>query len=203
MTPEKIEKEIETQTARAAGEPGDAEARRAATSSSTTCGAPGRVPRGDRRAGLRPQLPAGRRSPPTSSATSARSAEDQLEEPAVRATSTPGDKVGPDRRRVAYDHLLRGQSTARPGSRSTPSAGPRASRCRTREPESGNNLRADDRLRGPGGRRGRDRPVRAARGVRRDGRRHGRGPRRWAPTPTFDPAIYTQPTISQTTDRLR
>ena len=99
-----------------------------------------RVPRGHDRAGLRAQLPARHARRPHVRLRQRGQRRNSSKRAALQAASTrrPGR---PDRRRVRLRPLLRGQSTARPGSRSTRSGGRRASRSREREPEAGNNLR--------------------------------------------------------------
>ena len=86
MSPERIEKEIREQTKELPGEPGDPEARRPLRARLLPAGAPGRLPRRQRRARLRAQLPAGLRSPRTSSATSARSPPSSSKSRATRAS---------------------------------------------------------------------------------------------------------------------
>ena len=79
-----------------AGEPGDAEARRRLRPRLLPAREPGPVPRGQRPAGLRPQLPERHRWRRRSSATSARSPSEQLKEPRYQgaAARRPGRPVG-------------------------------------------------------------------------------------------------------------
>ena len=135
-----------------------------------------RLPRRLGRARLRAPLPAGQRSPPTSSATSARSTPSSSRTRSYEGLE-PGDHGRPGRASSTPTTAAARQSTAPPGSRSTRSAARPASRSPTREPRTGNNLvltiDADVQAAGEAA----IGQLRAARRLRRDGRRHRRDPR--------------------------
>ena len=140
-------------------------------------GAPGRASRASASSGSSCAATRRGRSPPTSSATSARSSAEQLKEPRYQAWS-PATRSARTGVEYEYDHLLRGVRTARPGSRSTPPARRRARPLSSQEAGRGQQPPLDARLRRPGGRRGGAVAVRRpSRRVRRDGRPRRRDPR--------------------------